>query len=131
MVGATVLAASAGVGYALSALFSKELTNLLHHVQVLPLLLALAGAAACAGLGFVAELGALERGECAVVRLIYLALQTVIPIVCAPLIFGEHWPAAARAQVLLAGGIVLTLVGIAIVSHHHEGVVQAYARAAG
>src|SRR5947209_4148365 len=48
-VGATVLAASAGVGYALSALFSKELANLLHHAQALPLLLALAGAATCAG----------------------------------------------------------------------------------
>jgi hypothetical protein len=35
------------------------------------------------------------------------------------------------AQGLLAGGIVLTLVGIVIVSHHPEGVVRAYARAAG
>jgi hypothetical protein len=130
-VGATVLATSAGMGYALSALFSKELANLLHHAQALPLLLALAGAAACAGLGFVDELGGLERGEAAVVAPIYLALQTVIPIVCAPLLFREQWPAAAGYQGLLAGGILLTLVGIVIVSHHHEGVVQAYARAAG
>jgi hypothetical protein len=130
-VGATALATSAGVGYALSALFSKELANLLHHVQALPLLLAVAGAAACAGLGFAAELGVLERGECAVVTPIYLALQTIIPIICAPLLFREQWPVAAGAQSLLAGGIVLTLVGIVIVSHHHEGVVQAYARAAG
>jgi hypothetical protein len=56
-------------------------------------------------------------------------LQTVIPIICAPLLFREQWPAAAGYQSLLAGGIVLTLVGIVIVSHHHEGVVQAYARA--
>ena len=40
-------------------------------------------------------------------------------------------PAAAGYQGLLAGGIVLTLVGIVIVSHHHEGVVRAYARVAG
>jgi hypothetical protein len=130
-VGATVLAVGAGVGYALSALYSKELANLLHHAQALPLLLALAGAAACAGLGFVDELGALERGECTVVTPIYLALQTVIPIICAPLLFREQWPAAAGYQGLLAGGIVLTLAGIVIVSHHHDGVVRAYARAAG
>ena len=91
----------------------------------------LAGAAACAGLGFVDELGGLERGEAAVVAPIYLALQTVIPSVCAPLLFREHWRAAAGAQSLLAGGILLTLVGIVIVSHHHQGVVRAYARAAG
>ncbi|HKC73849.1 MAG TPA: hypothetical protein VKF37_06560 [Chloroflexota bacterium] len=38
------------------------------------------------------------------------------------------WPSGAEG--LPAGGILLTLVGIVIVSQHHEGVVQAYARAA-
>src|SRR2546421_2459195 len=61
--GATVLAVGAGVAYAMSALFSKELANLVHHVQALPLLLAFAGAGTCAVLGFMGELGALQRGE--------------------------------------------------------------------
>jgi hypothetical protein len=128
--GAMALALAAGVAYAMSALFSKELANLLHHPQALPLLLALLGAGSCAALGFLGELGALQRGEASVVTPVYRALQTVIPIACAPLVFGERWPAAAGAQGLLAGGILLTLVGIVIVSHHHEGVTRAYVVAA-
>jgi drug/metabolite transporter (DMT)-like permease len=88
-----------------------------------------AGAAACAALGFLGEIGALQRGEASVVTPVYRALQTVIPIACAPLIFGEHWPAAIAAQGLLVGGIALTLGGIVVVSRHHEGVVRAYAHA--
>jgi drug/metabolite transporter (DMT)-like permease len=119
--GAIVLAVSAGVAYAVSALFSKELANLLGTDRILPLALALAGAAACAVLGFTGELGALHRGEAAAVAPVYRALQILLPIACAPLLFGERWPADAAARSLLAGGLLLTVAGIVLVSHDREG----------
>jgi drug/metabolite transporter (DMT)-like permease len=128
--GAIALAVSAGVAYAVSALFSKELANLLGSDQVLPLALVLAGAAVCAVLGFTGELGALQRGEAAGVAPVYRALQILIPIACAPLLFGERWPVDAGARSLLAGGLVLTLAGVVLVSHRHDQVLQAPAQAA-
>jgi uncharacterized membrane protein len=127
--GALVLASAAGVAYALSALFSKQLANLLHDAQAVPFLLALAAAGICAVLGFINELGALQQGEASVVTPLDRALQTIIPIACAPLLFGEHWPADGGARALLASGILLTLLGILVVSHHPEPVRRAPAAA--
>lgn len=129
--GALLSAVSAGVAYAMSALFTKGLSDLVHHVQLLPLLLALVGAAVCAVLGFMGELGALERGQASVVTPVYRALQIVIPIGCAPLLFGEHWPPDLAGRGLLAGGLLLSLSGIMLVSyHHHEAKAVTYAPAA-
>jgi drug/metabolite transporter (DMT)-like permease len=118
--GALVSAVSAGVAYALSGLFTKGLSDQLHHLQFLPLFLVLGGAAIASVLGFMAELGALERGKASVVTPVYRALQTVIPIACAPLLFNEHWRSDLIGRSLLAGGILLTVVGIVLVSHHSQ-----------
>jgi drug/metabolite transporter (DMT)-like permease len=116
------------VAYALSALFTKGLSDLLHHVQLLPLVLALVGAAICAVLGFMGELGALERGQASVVTPVYRALQIVIPIGCAPLLFGEHWPPDVAGRGLLAGGLLLSLSGIVLLSYRrHDVKTTAYA----
>jgi hypothetical protein len=40
-----------------------------------------------------------------------LALHTVVPIACAPFVFGEAWPTGLLQQALLAAGIFLTLLG--------------------
>lgn len=118
-VGAITSAVGAGAAYALAALFNKGLSNLLLHLQVLPLVLVLAGSGTCALLGFMGELDALRHGRPSVVTPVYRALQTVVPIVCAPAFFGERWPSDIGARVLLAGGILLTLIGIMVVSRHH------------
>ena len=68
--------------------------------------------------------------EAAGVAPVYRALQILIPIACAPLLFGERWPADAGARSLLAGGLLLTLAGIVLVSYRHDRVVQAPAGAA-
>jgi drug/metabolite transporter (DMT)-like permease len=128
--GAIALAVSAGVAYAVSALFSKELANLLGSGPFVALAVVLVGAAVCAVLGFTGERSALRQGEAAGVAPVYRALQILIPIACAPLLFGERWPADAGARSLLAGGLVLTLAGIVLVSHRHDQAVQAPAQAA-
>jgi hypothetical protein len=43
-------------------------------------------------------------------------VQTVIPIACAPLFFGERWPTGLVAQALLVGGMALTVLGVVIIS---------------
>lgn len=116
--GAMLSAVSAGVAYALSAMFTKGLADLTHRAQIIPLALALLGAAISSALGFMGELGALERGRASVVTPVYRALQTILPIGCAPLLFGEHWPPTLGGQSLLAGGILLTLGGVVLVSYH-------------
>jgi drug/metabolite transporter (DMT)-like permease len=128
--GTWLLAVSAGMAYALSALFTKQVANLVGTAQVPPLLVVLMGAAVCAVLGFMGELGALDRAQAADVAPVYRALQIIIPIAVAPLLFGEHWPSAIGAQSLLAGGLLLTVAGILLVSRRHKSVARAYAQAA-
>jgi hypothetical protein len=128
--GAWILAVSAGMAYALSALFTKQVANLVGSAQVLLLLLVLLGAAVCAVLGFMGEVGALDRAQAADVAPVYRALQIMIPIAVAPLLFGERWPSAIGAQSLLAGGLLLTVAGILLVSRRHKGVARAYAQVA-
>jgi drug/metabolite transporter (DMT)-like permease len=128
--GAWIMAVSAGVAYALSALFTKQVANMVGIAQVLPLFAVLLGAAVCAVLGFMGELGALDRAQAADVAPVYRALQIMIPIALAPLVFGEHWPSAIGAQSLLAGGLLLTVAGILLVSRRHKGVARAYAQVA-
>ena len=81
-------------------------------------------------LGFMGELGALDRALAADATPVYRALQIMIPIAVAPLLFGEHWPSAIGAQSLLAGGLLLTVAGILLVSRRHKGSARAYAQVA-
>jgi drug/metabolite transporter (DMT)-like permease len=130
-VGTITLAVSAGSAYAVSALCSKALANGLESGRVLVALVALTAAAICAILGFVGELGALRRGEAAAVAPVYRALQILTPIACAPLLFGERWPADAGARGLLAVGLAATIGGVMLVSHRHSPITRAAAEAIG
>jgi hypothetical protein len=103
-------------GYALSNLFTKDLSNLIGSHSILPLALVAGGAATCAVVGFASELGALRRREASGAVPIYRGLQILIPILCAPVLFGERWPSNFAALGLLLCGLVLTLVGIVCVS---------------
>lgn len=123
--GTIALAVSAGSAYAVSALCSKALANGLASEQYLVALVALTMAAICALLGFAGELGALHRGEAAAVTPVYRALQILTPIACAPLLFGERWPADAGARGLLAAGLAATIFGVVLVSHRHGPITRA------
>jgi hypothetical protein len=42
---------------------------------------------------------------------IVLTLHTIVPIVCAPFLFGEVWPTSLLLRIVLGGGILLAVVG--------------------
>lgn len=108
---AALCAVGAGVAYGLSGMSTKGISDALVSHRWLPGVVALAGVVGFGFLASVSELEALQRGRAVTVVPLETALGTIIPIVCAPMLFGERWPAGASTQTLLAGGIVLTLIG--------------------
>jgi drug/metabolite transporter (DMT)-like permease len=114
---ATTVAVSAGAAYALSNLFTKDLSNLIGSSSVLPLMILSAGAALSSIVGFISELEALRRNDAAGTVPIYRGLQILIPILSAPVLFGERWPSDMGELGLLLFGLVLTMIGIVCVSY--------------
>lgn len=115
-IGPIVGAAAAGLAYALSGVLNKGIAYALQPVDVLPLALFATAVAVLGLLGFDMELAALRVGYASVVVPVVLALHTVVPVLCAPLLFGEAWPAGLLARVLLGGGIVLSVLGIFVLA---------------
>lgn len=114
--GPVVGATAAGLAYALSGILNKGIAYALHPLAALPLA-ALAAAVAVLGLvGFASELDALKTGRASVVVPVVLALHTVVPIVCAPILFGEAWTAGLLPRALLGGGISLSVAGIFVLA---------------
>ena len=112
----TLGATAAGLAYALSGILNKGIAdegvaNALRSSRILPLILLTMGIVVIGLLSFDIELRALRDGYASVVVPIVLALHTVVPIVCAPFLFGEAWPADLLSRALLASGIFLALLG--------------------
>jgi drug/metabolite transporter (DMT)-like permease len=99
----TALVVAAGLGYAGSGLGSKLLADALWGA---PALLWAAITAVLAGAGLFDEMAALQRVGAARVAAGAFALQTVVPVVLAPALTGEHWsrPAAILAGLVLVVG---------------------------
>lgn len=125
MAGAAAFAVSAGVGYGLSGLFTKQLADQFTAGRALPILLVLIGAGVSAVFGFTGEIEALLRGDAADAVPVYQGLQVLIPILGAPLLFGERWPVAMGPRLILTGGIALTIVGIVLGSRRAHAATDA------
>ena len=109
-------AIASGLAYALSGVFTKALADALSLASI-PVLLPLAVGVAAAGfLGFVTELEALRVGNASVTVPVIVALQAVVPILCAPFLFGERWPAGVLPAIFLGGGILLAVSGAIVLS---------------
>lgn len=109
--GAAVMATAAGLAYALSGILNKNVADDI-TVSNLAAILFLGACIAVLGVwGFAIELEALKNGLVSVVVPIVLALHTIVPIICAPLLFGEVWPAGLLPRAILGAGILLTLLG--------------------
>ena len=127
--GPALCAVGAGMAYSLSGLSTKGLTDALVSHRWLPGLLALAGVFGFGFLASISELEALQRGRAVTVVPLETALDTIIPIVCAPIFFAERWPAGTTAQTLLAGGILLTLLGGVVLARDAAPVLARHAAA--
>jgi len=102
---------SAGCGYAWTAIASKLLTDELAAGTVLIGAVWLATAAASEGLALLSEMSALQRRPATHVAPTMLAVQVLVPVVLAPLIFGESWAETPLGGATLAGFIALALAG--------------------
>jgi drug/metabolite transporter (DMT)-like permease len=119
----------AGFGYAWTAIASKLLTDELAAGTLLVAVVWLATALASEGLALLSEMSALQRRPATHVAPVMFAVQVLVPVILAPLIFEEKWSTTpldgaalvAFMAVALAGTILLAgsrVVGAVIESAH-------------
>jgi drug/metabolite transporter (DMT)-like permease len=128
----TLAVVSAGCGYAWTAIASKLLTDVLAAGALLAAIAWLTTAAASEGVALLSEMSALQRRAATHVAPVMFAVQVLVPVLLAPLIFGESWghtPLGGAALVVsmavAVGGTTLlagsSVVGAVIDSARSEG----------
>jgi drug/metabolite transporter (DMT)-like permease len=106
----------AGCGYAWTAIASKLLTDELAVGAVLVAIAWLATAAASEGLALLNEMSALQRRAATHVAPIMFAVQVIVPVLLAPLIFGESWGATPLGGVALVAFMALAVAGTVLLA---------------
>ena len=94
---------SAGAGYAWTAIASKLLTDELEAGAIVAGAAWIATAAASEGLALLSEMSALQRRPATRVAPVMFAVQVLIPVLLAPLIFDESWHDTPLGGAVLAG----------------------------
>jgi hypothetical protein len=102
---------SAGFGYAWTAIASKLLTDELAAGALLVAVAWLATAAASEGLALLSEMSALQRRPATHVAPVMFAVQVLVPVLLAPLIFGESWAGTPLGGVALVGFMAIAVSG--------------------
>jgi len=102
---------SAGCGYAWTAIASKLLTDELAAGTVLAAALWLGTAAASEGLALLSEMSALQRRPATQVAPMMFAVQVLVPVVLAPLIFSESWGNTPLGGAALVAFIAISVAG--------------------
>ncbi|HET7573521.1 MAG TPA: hypothetical protein VFJ99_00255 [Solirubrobacterales bacterium] len=107
---------SAGCGYAWTAIASKLLTDELSSGTLVVGLAWLATAAASEGVALLSEMSALQRRPATRVAPAMFAVQVLVPVVLAPLIFSESWAGTPLGGALLAASIAVAVGGTALLA---------------
>jgi len=105
----TLMVLSAGCGYAWTAIASKLLTDELAAGALLVGVVWLATAFASEGLALISEMSALQRRPATHVAPTMFAVQVLVPVLLAPLIFGESW-----GDTPLGGAVLLASMAVAV-----------------
>jgi len=113
---AGVATVGAGCGYAWTAIASKLLTDELAAGALLVAAAWLASAAASEGLALLSEMSALQRRPATRVAPTMFAVQIVLPVLLAPLIFGEKWGETPLGGAALLGSIAVALAGTVLLA---------------
>jgi drug/metabolite transporter (DMT)-like permease len=108
----TLAVVAAGFGYAWTAIASKLLTDELSAGTLLVAVVWLATAAASEGIALLSEMSALGRRPATRVAPVMFAVQVVVPVVLAPLIFEESWSATPGGGAALVVAILFILAGV-------------------
>ena len=115
--GIAVLAVlSAGCGYAWTSIASKLLTDELAAGTVLVGLAWLATVAASEGLALLSEMSALQRRPATHVAPTMFAVQVLVPVALAPLIFEESWSATPLHGAILVASMVVAVAGTVLLA---------------
>jgi drug/metabolite transporter (DMT)-like permease len=112
----TLAVISAGCGYAWTAIASKLLTDELAAGALLVAVAWLATAAASEGLALLSEMSALQRRPATHVAPVMFAVQVLVPVALAPLIFGESWADTPLGGVLLVGSMAVAVGGTVLLA---------------
>ena len=107
----TLAVLSAGCGYAWTAIASKLLTDELAAGAVLVAIAWLATAVVSEVLALLSEMSALQRRPATHVAPAMFAIQVLVPVVLAPLIFDESWGESPLGGLALVAFIALALAG--------------------
>jgi hypothetical protein len=113
---ATLAILSAGCGYAWTAIASKLLTDELAVGTALAAALWLATAAASEGLALLSEMSALQSRPATHVAPAMFAIQVLVPVVLAPLIFGESWGATPLGGAVLVAAMAVAVAGTVLLA---------------
>lgn len=107
---------SAGAGYAWTAVASKLLTDELATGTVLVALAWLATAAVSEGLALLSEMSALQRRPATRVAPVMFAVQVLVPVILAPLIFDESWGSTPLGGALLVASMAIAVAGTVLLA---------------
>jgi hypothetical protein len=107
----TLAVISAGCGYAWTAIASKLLTDELAVGAVLVAVAWLATAAASEGLALLSEMSALQRRPATHVAPTMFAVQVLVPVILAPLIFNESWGSTPLGGAVLVASMAVAVAG--------------------
>jgi drug/metabolite transporter (DMT)-like permease len=113
---ATLAIVSAGCGYAWTAIASKLLTDELAAGALLVAIAWLATAAASEGLALLSEMSALQRRPATHVAPVMFAVQILVPVVLAPLIFGESWGSTPLGGAVLVASMAVAVCGTVLLA---------------
>ncbi len=112
----TIAVVSAGFGYAWTAIASKLLTDELAAGALLVAAAWLATAAASEGLALLSEMSALQERPATRVAPVMFAVQVLVPVILAPLIFMERWSTTPLDGVVLVGFMLVALAGVILLA---------------
>jgi hypothetical protein len=107
---------SAGCGYAWTAIASKLLTDELAAGTLLIAVAWLATAAASEGLALLSEMSALQRRPATHVAPVMFAVQVLVPVLLAPLIFGESWGSTPLGGAALVASMAIAVCGTVLLA---------------
>jgi drug/metabolite transporter (DMT)-like permease len=107
---------SAGCAYAGTAIASKLLSDSILAGSLLAAVAGLAAAAASAGAGTLSEMSALQLRHATHVAPPMLAIQVLVPVLLAPLLFGESWSPTPLGGAVLAVFIAIALAGTVLLA---------------
>jgi len=112
----TLAVISAGCGYAWTAIASKLLTDELAAGALVVAVAWLATAAASEGLALLSEMSALQRRPATHVAPTMFAVQVLVPVILAPLIFDESWGSTPLGGAVLVASMLVAVSGTVLLA---------------